>query len=49
MKIPKSFYWFSWSDRYDTNADCAGAIFYAMMKLALEIPHPTAGKYFDWF
>jgi len=27
-----------------TSADCAGAIFYAMMKQALEIPHATAGN-----
>ncbi|KAG6773305.1 hypothetical protein POTOM_020570 [Populus tomentosa] len=27
-----------------TSADCAGAIFYAMMKQALEIPHATAGE-----
>ncbi|KAJ9185907.1 hypothetical protein P3X46_005483 [Hevea brasiliensis] len=27
-----------------TSADCAGAIFYAMMKLALETPHPAAGE-----
>ncbi|KAJ6679149.1 TRANSLATION INITIATION FACTOR EIF-2B SUBUNIT EPSILON [Salix purpurea] len=27
-----------------TSADCAGAIFYAMMKQALEIPHAAAGE-----
>ena len=27
-----------------TSADCAGAIFYAMMKQALEIPQATAGE-----
>lgn len=28
-----------------TSADCAGAVFYSMMKLAVKTPHSSASKY----
>lgn len=29
-----------------TSVDCAGALFYSMMKLAIETPHSSISKYF---